>query len=113
MYVLHIVIAQLHSVSPFFQNSVVSFNPVDYKVESSGYLTLLLVASRPVPAIYVVTVHTQDQDAFSKCSSPYSTPVSLHDKTLCNEITIQKVNFVHGNCCLHINFTIVSPKTTS
>ena len=112
MYVLHIVIAQLHSVSPFFQNSVVSFNPVDYKVESSGYLTLL-VASRPVPAIYVVTVHTQDQDAFSKCSSPYSTPVSLHDKTLCNEITIQKVNFVHGNCCLHINFTIVSPKTTS
>ena len=102
MYVLHIVIAQLHSVFPLFQNSVVSFNPVYYKVnESSGYLTLF-VASRPVPATYVVTVITQDQDAFSKCSSPYSTPVSLHDKTLCNEITIQKVNFVHGNCCLHI-----------
>ena len=43
MYVLHIVIAQLHSVFPF-QNSVVSFNPVDYKVtESSGYITLFLV----------------------------------------------------------------------
>ena len=43
MYVLHIVIAELHSVFPF-QNSVVSFNPVDYKVtESSGYITLFLV----------------------------------------------------------------------
>ena len=40
-----------------FQNSVVSFNPVDYKVnESSGYITLF-VASRPVPATYVVTVN--------------------------------------------------------
>ena len=47
---------------PSFQNSVVSFNPVDYKVESSGYLTLF-VASRPVPDAYVVTVIMQDQDA--------------------------------------------------
>ena len=48
---------------PPFQTSVLSFNPVDYKVESSGYLTLLLVASRPVPDAYVVTVIMQDQDA--------------------------------------------------
>ena len=47
---------------PPFQNSVLSFNPVGYKVESSGYLTLF-VPSRPVPDAYVVTVIMQDQDA--------------------------------------------------
>ena len=86
-YVLHIVIAQLHFVFLFFQNSEINFNPVDYTVnESSGYLTLTLVASSQVPQPYVVIVITQDQDAFSKCSSPYSTHVSLHDNALCNEI---------------------------
>jgi len=86
-YVLHIVITQLHFVFLFFQNSEINFSPVDYTVnESSGYLTLTLVASSQVPQPYVVIVITQDQDAFSKCSCPYSTHVSLHDNALCNEI---------------------------
>ena len=109
-----IVIAQLHFVFLLFQNSEINFSPVDYSVnESMGYLTLSLVASSQVPEPYVVIVITEDRDAFSKCSSPYSTVVSLHDKTLCNEITIQKVNFVHGSCCLHITcllYTSPSPR---
>ena len=82
-----IFIAQLHSVFLLFQTLVINFSPVDYTVnESSGYLTLFLVASSSVPDAYVVTVITQDQDALSKCSSSYSTYASLHGKTLCNEI---------------------------
>lgn len=83
-----IVIAQVHSVSPLFQNSVINFSPVDYTVnESSGYLTLYLVSSFPASNPYVVPVETEDLDAFSKCNIPRTTRVSLHDKTrLCSEI---------------------------